>query len=51
MSDNDIDALLRMLNQDGWEDYYAALTALIAERDALQQRVDDFDWGREAARE
>ena len=27
------------------------LAAMKQERDALQQRVDDFDWGWEAARE
>jgi hypothetical protein len=36
---NDIDSLLRMLNQDGWENYHAALTALVAERDGLRKRV------------
>jgi chorismate mutase len=36
---NDIDALLRMLNQDGWENYHAALTALVAERDKLSSQV------------
>jgi uncharacterized coiled-coil DUF342 family protein len=36
---NDIDSLLRMLDQDGWEDYHAALTALVAERDGLRKRV------------
>jgi hypothetical protein len=40
---NDIDALLRMLNQDGWENYHAALTALIAERNALKQRVAELE--------
>jgi hypothetical protein len=39
----DIDALLRMLNQDGWENYHAALTALIAERDALAKRVAELE--------
>jgi hypothetical protein len=39
---NDIDSLLRMLNQDGWENYHAALTALVAERDALRKRVEEW---------
>jgi len=36
---NDIDSLLRMLDQDGWEDYHAALTALIAERDEMKETI------------
>jgi hypothetical protein len=40
---NDIDSLLRMLNQDGWENYHAALTALVAERDALRKRVAELE--------
>jgi hypothetical protein len=42
---NDIDALLRMLNQDGWEHHHAALTALVAERDRLKAQCDKrFDF-------
>ena len=48
MSDNDnvIDALLRLWSVQGFEDhrrYRAALTALVAERDALKQRVAELE--------
>ena len=36
-NDNDIDALLRMLNTEGWEHYHSALTAIVAERNRLRQ--------------
>jgi hypothetical protein len=36
---NDIDALLRMLNQDGWEHHHAALTALVAEREEMKETI------------
>ena len=39
---NDIDALLRMLNTEGWEHYHSAVTALVAERDALKRRVAEL---------
>lgn len=42
---NDIDALLQSLG-DGWRywpEKHAALTALVAERDALKQRVAELD--------
>lgn len=39
---NDIDALLRILNQGGCETLHAALTALVAERDELQSKIDSM---------
>ena len=45
-NDNDIDALLRLWSVQGFEDhrrYRAALTALVAERDALKQRVAELE--------
>ena len=42
-NNNDIDALLGMLNQAKWEHHHAALTALVAERDALKQRVAELE--------
>lgn len=33
---NDIDALLVLLHDGGWKDFHRALTALVAERDALR---------------
>lgn len=43
---NDIDALLRMLEVGGWVPpnwSHAALTALVAERNALKQRVAELE--------
>lgn len=38
--DNDIDALLVLLHDGGWKDFHRALTALVAERDELQSKVN-----------
>ena len=43
---NDIDALLRLWSESARSDhrrYHRALTALLAERDALKQRVDQLE--------
>lgn len=42
--DNDIDALLQTVRFIyGWENHHAALTALVAERDALKKRVEELE--------
>ena len=43
MAEHDIDLLLRLLREAGSEAYDAALTALVAERDALQKRVAELE--------
>ena len=41
--DNDIDALLDLLAAQSRFGFHSALTALVAERDALKQRVDQLE--------
>ena len=42
-NDNDIDELLRYLDNDYWPGKHRALTALVAERNALRQRVAELE--------
>ena len=41
INDSDIQLLLILLNQDGWDWYHNVCTALVAERDALRKERDE----------
>jgi uncharacterized coiled-coil DUF342 family protein len=43
INDEHIDALVHHLDNDYWPEKHRALTALVAERDALKQRVEELD--------